>query len=167
MKAMSCKLPGPLNLKHNLEVSHDVNRSFHLMSFVSLKSSQNHTYFISRSASMFSANLQLEPSLVKEVANHKQNSSQTLCSNPARYSEADKKKVHSSTTGKLKSSDYEVKSPVCPGYRKWRGVGCSNDWCITPCKLDFLSLNYFSYMFSLTCFNKSCSILRPAIVAYP
>ena len=109
----------------------------------------------------------LNPSLVKEVANHKQNSSQTLCSNPARYSEADKKKVHSSTTGKLKSSDYEVKSPVCPGYRKWRGVGCSNDWCITPCKLDFLSLNYFSYMFSLTCFNKSCSILRPAIVAYP
>ena len=38
----------------------------------------NHTFFINCSASMFSANMQLKPSPVKEVTNHKQNPSQTL-----------------------------------------------------------------------------------------
>ena len=35
-------LSSPLNLKHNLEVSRDVNWSFHMMSFIPLKSSQKH-----------------------------------------------------------------------------------------------------------------------------
>ena len=113
----------------------------------------NHTFFIYCSASMFSANMQLEPSLVKELTNHKQNPSQTLAQ-PLHGIAKPRKKVHLSATGELKSSEYEMKSPVCPGYRQWRGVGCSNDWCITPCKLEFLSLNYFSYMFSLTSFIK-------------
>ena len=102
---------------------------------------------------MFSANMQLEPSLVKEVTNHKQNPSQTLAQ-PLHGIAKPRKKVHLSTTGELKSSEYEMKSPVCPGYRQWRGVGCANDWYITPCKLVFLPLNYFSYMFSLICFMK-------------
>ena len=36
------ELHRPLNLKHNLEVSHNVNWSFHMTSFIPLKSSQKH-----------------------------------------------------------------------------------------------------------------------------
>ena len=113
----------------------------------------DYTFFINCSASMFSASMQLEPSLVKEMTNHKQNPSQTLAQ-PLHGIAKPRKKVHLSTTGELKSSEYVMKSPVCTGYRQWRGVGCANDWYITPCKLICLPLNYVSYMFSLTCFMK-------------
>ena len=118
-----------------------------------LLSDWNHNFFINFSASMFSANMQLEPSLIKEVTKHKQNPSQTLAQ-PLHGIAKPRKKGAFIDYRELKSSEYEMKSPVCPGYRQWRGVGCANDWYITPCKLVFLPLNYFSYMFSLTCFMK-------------
>jgi len=53
-------------------------------------------------------------------------------SGPVMYSEAVKKRVHSPTTGKPKSSEKEVKTPVCLEYPPMGGVGgrgrgCPND----------------------------------------
>ena len=70
--------------------------------------------------------MQLAPSLVKEVANHKQNPSQTLPQALHGIAKPRKKNVHSSTIGEPKSSEYGMKSSVCPGYPQWRGMGCSN-----------------------------------------
>ena len=74
------ELSRPLNLKHNLEVSRDVNWSFQMMSFLPLKSSQKHdvkrlkSYLVYQLFSLHVfRDMQCEPSLAKELANHKQN----------------------------------------------------------------------------------------------
>ena len=71
----------------------------------------DYTFFINCSASMFSASMQLEPSLVKEMTNHKQNPSQTLAQALHGIAKP-RKKVHLSITGELKSSEYVMKSVV-------------------------------------------------------
>ena len=160
VKAMSCEPRRPLNLRHNLEVSHDVNRSFHMMSFVSLKSSRKHdvkrlkSYLLHQ---LFGLHVFREHATWTQSCERGDEPQPKSQPNPrsaaAWYSVAEKKGAFIDYR-ELKSSEYEMKSPVCPGYHQWRGVECASDWCITPCKLVFLPLNYFSYLFSLTCFMK-------------
>ena len=140
-------------------VTHDVNWNFHMMSFIPLKSSQKHdikrlkSYLLHQLFNLHVFREHATWTQSCERGGEPQAKSQpNPRSGPAWYSEAVKKGavIKRSTTGELKLSEYEVKTPVCPMERG----GCLSDWYITPCKLVFIFLHYFSYMFSLTCFLK-------------
>ena len=109
----------------------------------------NHTFFINCSASMFSANMQLEPSLVKEVTNHNQNPSQTLAQ-PLHGIAKPRKKVHLSTTGNLNRVNTRWKARFAPGIANGGGWGVQMTGT-----LHHANLSFFLWIIFPTCFRWS------------
>ena len=68
-------------------------------------------------------NMQPEPILLKEVANHEWNPRQTPTQSPALYSEAVNKRCIPRLPGNLNWVKTRWKPPVCPGYPPMAGGG--------------------------------------------
>ena len=83
----------------------------------------NHTFFIYCSASIIFANMHLEPSLVKEVANHKQNSNQTLAQPLHGIAKPKKKRCIHWLPGNLNRVNTGWKARFAPGAVNGGGWG--------------------------------------------
>ena len=161
VKATSCGekilsgLPRSVNLKHNLEVSNDVNWSFHMISFIALKSSQKHVVKRLKSYLLhqfFGLHVFREHATwtqsCKRGDETQAKSQPNSRSAPAWYSEAEKKMCIYRLPGNLNRVNTRWKARFAPGIANGGGWGVQMTGT-----LHHANLSFFLWIIFPTCFR--------------